>query len=149
MRNTVTLLDIRRRLAALTASLATGPALEDVHPFTLGSNWSDNDEGAGWWQDSQGQVHCRGVLYYAGGGGANNPVDFPGDVHPTVVNMWGSVTAQKGADNTTYVVPFTIGGDGQLFLQPIPPWAGAPNFGSPPADTLLYMSSVPPFRVDQ
>lgn len=144
-RPVVSLLDIRRRLDVIQAALGVAAPLEDVRAYTLNANWSDNDEGAGWWVDSQGHIHCRGVLYCAGGANHNNPVVFPIGFRPLTVNVWGTVIGQNSATNAMASWAFIIGANGQMFIQPNPAVAGGPV----PTGWVIYMYSIAPFRIDQ
>lgn len=121
-------------------------ALEDVRPYTVQADWSDFDQGAGWWVDAQGQIHCRGVLLYDGGGNNNNPIDFPVGFQPETINVWGTVTGQSQTTDALATWLFTIGADGQMFVVANPAVAGG---GLVPSNWALYMNSIVPFRVDQ
>ncbi len=122
------------------------PDLEDVRAYAFNTGWSDYDEGAGYWQDSQGMIHNRGVLYYAGGGNPAIPLVYPVPFQPEIINVWGTVVGQNQSSGAVLTWVFLINAGGQFVLQSLP---ASPGPALPPSDWALYMNSIAPYRIDQ
>lgn len=118
----------------------------------IGPGWQDNDDDAAFYIDRE-RVYFRGVLYYAGGVGANATqpiVALPVGYRPTStgarLTMTTNATATSVATQNKRWSVFVTGG-GTFVMQANPDFSASPNFGMPPVNTVLDLENLS-YRAD-